>query len=240
MIYLNLEDFQFNELFTKITNIFDFLKVKLKALEYILTFWHGNVEVKPPYLCVDDKNLHRIFLVNHDSHKIISFGFEFLIKTEKVPLDFPVNSIPNLNYIHRNGSITTKEISNAFTILNEFSSREENYYWGLNLDEDNIPDSSISFFEYLLMAEPGYIRYDDDLKGEKSKIHPRFHFDINYNNITHYKLGLPYSIELENFITALDLRKDCPITELNPSRYDFMVRSTYQINNRKSKRHHHK
>jgi hypothetical protein len=218
MFYLNLHNFQFRELFgCKVTNSRDFVRMKLKSMEYLLTFWHGNEKIEPPYMCVDDEILHRVFLANDDGHKIISYGFEFLIKTYERDLNKTTNYITNYNYIGQKGVIGAREISNALSILNTLTEPQSKLYWNLNI-ESNIPISSIEFFEYILQKEPGYIRYDDDIIGEKPLIHPRYHFDINFSFPVHYKIGLHRETHLNDIITALDINKECPMAELNPSK----------------------
>ena len=239
MIYLNLESFQAQILFSNATNMVEFVKLTLKTIEYLLTTWHGNTKVQPPYLCIDDVNLHRAFLINQDGHKIISFGFEFYIKTYDKILTSPNNSITNLNYLGQKGNVTTKEVSNAFTILSEYAQREDNSYWGLNLDEGDISDPSMFFFEYLLMKETGYVRYDNDIRGEKTNIHPRYHLDVNYSYPTHYKIGLAKDVSLEQFMTVLDLHKKCLIIELNPGKSAYQKRIYNKASKRKSKRKHY-
>lgn len=235
MFYLNLQDFQFQELFGgKVTNLFDFIKMKLKSMEYLITFWHSNENIIPSYMCVDDETLHRIFLVNEDGHKIISFGFEFLIKATSRDLSNIGNNITNFNYMGKRGIIEAREISNGLSILNTLKDPQNKLYWGMNI-QDNIPDSSIEFFEYLLQKEPGYIRYDDDIQGAKPVIHPRFHFDINFSSPVHYKIGLHRETHLEDIITALDLKKVCPMVELNPGKDSYVERVSKQKKNNNRK-----
>jgi len=212
---VNLNDYQCKELFQGVSDYRTFIKVKLKLLEYLLTFWHGNTTVKPPYLYVDDQNLHRAFLVNQDGHKIISIGFQFAIKTDLYGLSDDNNRITHLNLLGENGSVTLRNISEANTILANLPERGSGLYYEANIEEP-IQDDSFRLFEYLLFSEPGYVRYDDDIQGYKPYIHPRYHFDVNFMPNISYKFGLKAKICLEDIIQALDKRKTCPMIDLFP------------------------
>ena len=79
--YLNLTDKKGREgLFREITNVRDFLSLKLTLLELLITQWNNSCDKTTclfPYLHVDDYVLHRAFIVSNN--KIISFGFGLTI-----------------------------------------------------------------------------------------------------------------------------------------------------------------
>ena len=79
--YLNLEEYQKKILFQKVNDSNSFIGVKLKAIEFLLSFWKGNKELHPPYMYVDDKDLHRVFLVNQDGKNIISFHLVLTLRS---------------------------------------------------------------------------------------------------------------------------------------------------------------
>ena len=215
LFYLNLQDYQFQELFSDVGSKPAFMHVKIKLLEY-LYLWTGNVEVKAPYVCIDFENLHRAFLVNYDGNKIISFCFDFIIKTTSPDYN-SLNSIKSVHYMGKSGIVNLRNISEANTILSEYTSREDNLYIDLIFDdEDNIAPESFTLFEYLLFHEDGYIRYDYDFKNQHPITHPLNHFDVHYSEPSHYKVGLPSKLVLSDFMTILDKKKICSKLDPNP------------------------
>lgn len=228
---VNLKDFQSKELFQGVSDYKTFMKVELKFLEYLLTFWHGNTALTPPFLYVDDKNLHRAFLVNQDGHKIISIGFQFAIKTDLSDLNDTANMITHLNLLGENGCVTLRNISEATTILASLPERGSGIYYEANID-DPIQDDSFRLFEYLLFSEPGYVRYDDDIRGYKPYIHPRYHFDVNFTSNISYKFGLKAQVCMEDIIQALDKRKICPTIDLFPQ--ESVVHNFKRLHRKKS------
>lgn len=216
LFYFNLYQYQTDELFKSVSCKKDFLRLKLKLLEYI-HLWTGNKEIVPPYCCIDFDNLKRAFLVNQDGSKIISFSFPFIIKTQ-TPNYNSNNSIVSVHYSGKSGTILPRNISEAYSILLNYSTREDNLYTELVLDdEDNIAYDSFRLFEYLLFCEDGYIRYDYDFKNQNAITHPLNHFDIHYSEPSHYKIGLPNRLELNTFLTILDKKKTCYHLNPNPN-----------------------
>lgn len=215
-IYINLERYQFDELFCDIHSRGTFLKVKLKVLEY-LQMWTGNKAIVHPYVCIDFENLHRAFLVNQDGHKIISFAFDFTVKTES-PDYTKDNLIRSIHYYSTYGKIEPRNISEAQTILSEYSSSENKTYNELGFDdEDNIAPESYRLFEFLLFREDGYIRYDYDVQGYKPRLHPINHFDVNYSEPSHYKIGLEHKIDVNGFMSVVDKKEPCAVLETKPA-----------------------
>ena len=72
---------------------------------------------------------------------------------------------------------------------------KENMYWNLVL--------------YILYFEPGYFRYDFDEEHENGLIHPKNHFDINYDNMGTYKLGLLNNISVDYIKQLIDKTQVC-------------------------------
>lgn len=87
--YINLTDAKGREkMFSEVTDIYDFIKLKLTALELLITQWNGCHEqnkCKFPYMCVEDYELHRIFV--ESNNKIISFGFSLKIQAKSDKID---------------------------------------------------------------------------------------------------------------------------------------------------------
>lgn len=216
MLYLNLDKYQADVLFGDINDIRGFLLVKLKLLEFIQS-WTGNKPIKQPYVCIDNEKLYRAFMVNENACKIISFGFEFNFKTTSLNLN-AANAIKTIHYKGRNGLVTAQNISDAIAILKQYEQREENLYCDLDFDdEDNISIESKRLFEYVLMQEAGYVRFDNATQGYKEWIHPLNHFDINYSNVT-YKMGLYHKITIDELLAMFDKNKVKPFVLLNPDK----------------------
>ena len=229
---INLLEYQSKVLFQEVSDYKSFMKIELKLLEYLLTFWHGNTELKPPYLYVDDKNLHRAFLVNQDGHKIITIGFQFAVKTVLWDSNDTANRISHLNLLGENGRVTLRNVSEANSILASLPEKNSGSYYEANISE-SIQDDSFRLFEYLLFTEPGYVRYDDDIRGFKPNIHPRYHLDVNFTPNISYKIGLRAKSCLEDIINAIDRHKTCPIIDLSPQDYDACL---LKYSRKKSKR----
>lgn len=206
--YLNLTDKKGREgLFRKITNVRDFLAVKLTLLELLITQWDNSCDKETcsfPYLHVDDNVLKRAFIVSNN--KIISFGFGLTIQHKN-------NHIVAFGIEARR--ITAKQISEAQSILrllNEGSLYKE-------VDDDDLeqtPSKEGKFlFEYLLFEESGYVRYDYDRQTKNEVNHPKHHLDVNFTPNYSYKLGLGRSIDEVEYGRILNKNEYCRKLNLN-------------------------
>ena len=233
-LYLNLQRFQRDVLLQEIKSIKTFYYVKLKAIEYILTFWDGNKPPVRPYLYIDSEKLNRLYIVNDDGCKIISFGFNYLIKTYNKDLSSPNNSVLHLNYCGQKGEISLLNVSEAQSILSELTFEENNYYWGLDTGV-SVDNESIRFFEHIVFSEPSYLRYDNTIVGYKPLIHPRYHFDICFSSSVCYKFGLPKHIEHHEMVDILDKSKYCPIMMLSPTNLHPLKKNIRSKKNRRKR-----
>ena len=73
-----------------------------------------------------------------------------------------------------------------------------------------------SVFRDLLLSEEGYVRYDEDtnayneaLKKEEPKRHPKNHLDIFLHSHNQFKIGLNKPLSDKEFIDILNLKTDC-------------------------------
>lgn len=222
---LNILPYQVNHLFKTISDIYSFIDVKLKVLEILKTCWMGNLPVVRPFLCLDTE-LDRVFLINQDGKKIISFTFGFNVKVHDCNLEGSNNYIRRIGYKSQPQEITEEMVSGCFSILSDLRSREDNIYWALNLS-DSVEGMTnyleiVQLFEYIMMQEPGYLRYDDDLKNERKPFHPRYHIDVNYSELAHYKIGLGKSITMNDIWYMLAADKKCPYLQIEHSKYDIL------------------
>lgn len=213
--YLNLMKYQSDALFSEIYDIKSFMIMKLHLLEYILS-WTGNKPLNAPYLCVDCEKTHRAYVVNQDGHKIISFGFEFLLKAYLPDLTNPTNAIRSIRYLRKQGEITPQNISEAISMAYSLDSSNNSLYNEINYDdEDNLVRESKILFEYVLMKEPSYLRFDHDTMGYKEWVHPLDHLDVNYSGGT-YKIGLKSRIDIKEIFHLFNSKAVRPVLELHP------------------------
>lgn len=214
------------------------MSVKLKVMEYMKAYWHGNTNTSKPYIYVDT-DLDRVFLVNQDAKKIVSFTFGYSINTADLDLAKETNAISRIGYKNQDCEITEKMVSECQSILSDLSQRDDNIYWGQDMSigdtDEEIDISSIRLFEHMLMQEAGYLRYDDDLIREKLPYHPRYHIDVNYSNNAHYKIGLGKQTTIDDLWYMLNKKTKCPYLQIEHSKYDVVVEPTRVRKKRKRK-----
>lgn len=188
----------------------EYIELKLSLMEILMTFWNGNPE-KPctPYVkIIQDGEMQRVFIVCQD--KISSFGFEYHIRANNRDLNVQPNNIVEFNY--GASVINARVISEAKTICQTYSAREENTYCYTVLDiDETTSDEAFILFESLFMLESGYIRFDHDINNVDPVLHPMEHFDINYSKYVHYKLGLPNRIQITDFLDILNKNTKCRV-----------------------------
>lgn len=176
-----------------------------------------------PYICVDT-DLDRVFLVNQDARKIVSFTFGYNVNTKDSDLTKGSNAISRIGYKNQDSEITEKMVSECQSILSDLAQRDDNIYWEQDMSigdtDDEIDITSIRLFEHMLMQEAGYLRYDDDPLREKLPYHPRYHIDINYSNNAHYKVGLGKQTTTEDLFYMLNKKTKCPYLQIEHSKYD--------------------
>lgn len=205
MLYLNLQKYQRDKLFQYVTNTREMMSVCLSALEYI-QYWTGNSEVKRrPYLCLDFDNTHRIYLV--DTDKIISFGFDLIIKLDNPVLDNPDNHIKGI-YLNQH-MISAREISEAKQVLSNNIDPDLLYCLNVLEEDASVLDSSLRLFEHFAFFEWGYLRYDYDPVHSRIGFHPTNHLDINFSRFLSYKIGLKRKISLDGFMSLMCKNSKC-------------------------------
>lgn len=200
--YINLIDKKGREnLFYEVTNLKDFLSVKLTLLELLITQWNGLCDKGTcsfPYLHVDDYTLHRAFIVSNN--KIISFGFGLTILKDGSQI---------VAFIMNGKKFTAKNISEAQAILKLI--KDDTLY--KEIDDDDLEQTPSRegklLFEFLLFEESGYIRYDYDKQTKSEVMHPKHHFDINFTPKYSYKLGLGRGIDELELYRILNKNEYC-------------------------------
>lgn len=206
--YLNLADKKGREgLFQKITNMKDFLTIKLIMMELLFSQWDNSCNKSSctvPYLHIDDYDLHRAFIVSNN--KIISFGFSFT-------LILSTNHIEAFYF--NNTRINAKHISEAQTILRMCD--DVTLYKDIEEDdlEQPLSHEGKKLFEYLLFEEPAYIRYDYDKQTKTEILHPKHHLDVCFTPNFSYKFGLSRKINESEYLRILNNKEFCRKLNLN-------------------------
>ncbi len=204
-IILNLQKYQREKLFSHITNVRDMMKVCLDALEY-LQYWQGNPKAeKRPFMIVDLDDTHRIYLVDKD--KIISFSFLLNIKLDGCDLSDTTNSVSGV--FLKKHKITAREISEAKQILTNCAEPESLYCYNVLEEDTDLSIESIYLFEHLLFLEWGYLRFDHDPSSAIPGLHPTNHFDVNFNPMCSYKLGVDRQLEVTTIIDMVNKHTVC-------------------------------
>lgn len=225
-IYLHIEPYQVSNVLCDISDRLSYISVKLKVLEYIKAYWRGNINLSKPFICIDT-DLDRVFLVNQNARKIVSFVFGFNIKTADPDLTIASNAISRIGYKNQENEITEKMVSECHSILSDLRQRDDNVYWEQDMligeSDEKIDIRSIRLFEHILMQEAGYLRYDDAPHDEKLPYHPRFHIDINYSSNAHYKVGLGKQTTIEDLFYMFNKKTKCPYLQIEHSKYDTVV-----------------
>ena len=230
--YLNLVDKKGREsLFREITNIKEFISMKLTMMELLFSQWDGSIiDVKScsmPYLHIDDYNLHRAFIVSNN--KIFSFGIGFTIQTFE-------NHIEAFRLKQK--KITAKHIAEAQAILKLCD--DKTLY--KDIDDDDLEQApsqeSKMLFEYLLFEEPAYIRYDYDKQTKSEVMHPKHHLDVNFSPLYSYKIGLPRGIKETEYIRVLDKTEFRRKLNLNMISNRFQKGNYHRNNLKKWKKKH--
>jgi len=143
--------------------------------------------------------------------KIYSFHMPFtIIESEMGSITFSFKNSLIIDSYMSSVLITVFEEEDLFSgsiadIYDRIADLVHNNYESDTYDEEMFWE----LISYLMLYEPGYIRYDDEPNSSRIDPvkHPRYHLDINYESTATYKIGL------SNFINCDRLRKLTDITE---------------------------
>lgn len=113
--------------------------------------------------------------------------------------------------------ITTKLLSNIFSICEDRIMNSINSLLELQkrFDDEDYSEDCFKVIEALFQYESGYVRHDHDETRKRGKIHPEFHFDINYDKRSTYKIGLNRMLRHNEFEATFDKDKNCHFIEAN-------------------------
>jgi hypothetical protein len=171
----------------------DYINLVLQILENLLS-WSGSEDektIRMPYLVIDSnsgKKIQRAYIIKEN--QIVSFAFPFHI--------YEKGNKWHVRY--KNIYITSSLLSHCKGLYSDFEPYFEKtpFYKiasALESSDSEMP-IAIQLFEILMLIEPAYVRYDYDPKGAKGLRHPCSHFDYNFTDVCHYKIGLHSRISL--------------------------------------------
>lgn len=199
IIELPIMSFQKDQFYTPIRDKVHYAKILLKAAQLLLM---KNELVTSDCDCsmklIVDR-MSRLFF--YTPGKFYSVSFPFLIRIEED------GAIKMKTF--RGVEVDSQSISASLSVLmdKDFSDHPSTADYCLMTDGKNL--FGINMLEEILLAEPSYIRYDNDPENQKGKLHPLDHFDINYSSYGTYKVGLEKAIQVEYFEDVLNINTDC-------------------------------
>lgn len=185
----------------------DILKIVISVSEYLM--------IKAYVLCESiDENFEKDFLVIEKMNRLF-------IKEENkyYSIAYPFSVDNNGVISYRETNLTVSMLVTVEYLINCIKNddifdieRLLDLCW--NFEQYNqMPDSDKKFTNeliiYLLHYEVGYIRFDIDEANENGKLHPKFHFDINYDTKSTFKIGLFKNISVDSFADLLNIKSEC-------------------------------
>ncbi len=194
----------------KLKKPLDYINVVLQIIEHLLSWQAPECEssVNVPYLVIEStKRIQRAYIVK--SNQIVSLAFPFQVR-DKVD---SVTGHCKWHVRYNDMDISAVILSKCRVLYNDYVA-----YYGHKsyLEIASAQDLSnadvlcaIRLFEILMITEPAYIRYDYDPKGCKGLKHPLCHFDCNFIDVHHYKVGLHERINLAQIEDMLDTDTNC-------------------------------
>ena len=193
----------------KLKKPLDYINIVLQIVEHILSWSNPESEatIKMPYLVIEStKKNRRAFIIKSD--QIVSFSFPFHIYKE-------IGCVTTLGKWHvryKDIDISTTILSKSRGLYSDYEADQERKTYQEIASAQNLSDTdmlkAIRLFEMLMITEPAYVRYDYDPKGAKGQKHPLCHFDCNFIDAHHYKIGLHYRINLVQVEDLLDKDTD--------------------------------
>ena len=193
----------------KLKKPLDYINIVLQIVEHLLS-WDGpenETTVKIPYLVVKStKLIRRIFIIK--SNQIVSFAFPFHVYKNKTDA-----TVLNKWFVrYKDINVNTTILSRCREWYSDYEVYQEKKTYQEIASAQDLSDKdmlkAIRLFEMIMITEPAYVRYDYDPKGAKGQKHPLCHFDCNFIDAHHYKIGLHYRINLVQIEDLLDKDTD--------------------------------
>ncbi len=191
----------------------DFLSLTIKVLEVFLNRYSESDKVTiktADYLdqvgfgCVNDK-MRRIFLIT--PKKYVSFHFPFDIASENLKFGFCLMSANTSGKFKIDLSVLSY-LREVIHILRQDSNMDAIVEVIWEADQSLKIDFG-SIFNYMILMEDGYIRYDYDTENENGDFHPIHHLDIFYGQNTTFKIGLKDKMTPSSMHNLLDIKQKC-------------------------------
>ena len=193
----------------KLKRPLDYINIVLQIIEHILS-WSGpenEVSVKMPYLLIEStKKIKRAYIIKND--QIVSFAFPFHVYDK---VDGATGQC-EWHVRYKDIDVSTAILSNSRGLYSDYEAYQDKKSYREIASAQNLSDidmlKAIRLFEMLMITEPAYIRYDYDPKGAKGLKHPLCHFDCNFIDEHHYKVGLHDCINLAQIEDLMDKDTD--------------------------------
>ncbi len=193
----------------KLKKPLDYINIVLQITEHLLS-WDGpenEAMVKMPYLVIKStKIIQRTFIIKND--QIVSFSFPFHIYENKAG----ATDINKWHVRYKDIDVSPEILSKCRELYNDYVAYQDKKSYQEIASAQNLSDTNmlkaIRLFEMLMITEPAYVRYDYDPKGAKGQKHPLCHFDCNFIETHHYKIGLHYRVNLVQIEDLLDKDTD--------------------------------
>ncbi len=155
--------------------------------------------------------MSRLFCFSDDKYFSMVFPFDIEITEGKDTTYKIYDSILGIEIDSRLTALMKRMLGQIDFLHNTIDEIIEKAYFdvsGEEYTEDEV-EKCFNLILRLLSMEAGYIRYDYDLEHEKGKLHPLYHFDVNYSSKGVYKLGISKKMKEEDFIDLLDTKTEC-------------------------------
>lgn len=193
----------------KLNEPLDYINLILQIVEHLLSWIGPEIEttIKPPYLIIDsNKKIQRAYIVK--DCQIVSFAFPFQVYDKQNDM-----GVQEWHVRYRNIDITSTVLSYSRGLYNDFIDLRKTLSFHEIASAQNLSDTdvlqAIKLFEVLMMMEPAYVRYDYDPKGSKGLKHPLCHFDYNFIECLHYKVGLHGRLSISQVEDIISKDTDC-------------------------------
>lgn len=195
---------------------YDLLVLLLQTVKFLLNNFKCSQRIKEHIrsekkLVLYIDKMSRLVFVLPD--KIFSFQFPFIIKTDVedecrlsivYSYDFKIDSVVSSSLINvfEKESILTDYLKDLQCKIIELLFENE---WENLVDYEMLSE----IVEYLVLFEPGYLRYDYDIERVNGRIHPEHHLDFFFSSNNSLKIGLNNSIDLSWMLDFMDVTTDC-------------------------------
>jgi len=222
----------------KLKNPLDYINIVLQIIEHVLS-WSGPEKeelTKMPFLLIEtNKKSQRAYIIK--DNQIVSFAFPFQVYEK-------FNSGTGLNEWHvryKDLDVSTSVLSRSRGLYSDYDAYKDKMSFCEIASAQNLSETdtllAIRLFEVLMLTEPAYVRYDYDPNCANGLKHPLNHFDYNFVEGFHYKIGLHSRINLSQIEDMINKDTDCwYVSKFKESAQEKRKRLNVRI--AKPKRHH--